>query len=315
MDKETMNNAEKEKKDGLDDGLEGIEAEEIIATDLKSSDDNKNNADDTNKYNSSNKAEDKDKDELKELVEDTEETKLGIKDYKLFGIVVGVILLILIAIFAFNHFYKPTPKSINDLHAEVLAGKEDENHYMYNSYSFVRQGSDNIGYMWYTQVMNPYDMIKYDVPLHYGPKQLEDVPAEGSIENFMSMMYGKNNYLPEYDEFNINTTQLPYAAYFSFDPKSVGLDYINLAHHELRTNLLQVFDVRLLPACTNSEDSACDSVAVLTCQNTTLPIIVFQEAENSSIMAKGNCITVSGVGPGIVKSVDKLMYIMYGIMK
>ncbi len=240
--------------------------------------------------------------------------KLGIRDYKLFGIIVGIIIIVLVAIFAFNHFYKPGQKTINEEHADVLAGKEDDSHYMYNGYSFVRQGSDNIGYMWYTQVMNPYDMIKYDVPLHYGPKQLEEIPFEGNIDYFMKMMYGKNNTLPDYDEFNVNTTLLPYTAYFSFDPTIVGLDYINLAHHELRTNLLQVFDVRLLPACT-TEDSACDSIAILTCQNTTVPIIVFQEAENSSIIAKGNCITVAGVNTGIVKSVDKLMYRMYGIME
>ena len=228
---------------------------------------------------------------------------------------IGLILLILIVIIAIPFVVKEDPKTINELHQQVIDGKENDNQYSYNGYSFVKQGSKDIGWMWYTQVLNQYQNIKYDVPLHYGPKELEEIEIIGEASRFSEMTFNQSNYLEEYDEFNINLTQHPYIAYFSFDPNSNDLDYVNLAHHELRTNLLQVFDIRLLPACLTEEDDACKSVAILTCENTQVPIIEFREAAVTSIEMNDNCITVNGYGPGIVKGIDRLLYAMYGIME
>lgn len=259
-------------------------------------------------------------------IEDVEEIQeqSWFSDYKLLGVIVGVVLVVLIMILAIPYFFKEIPKTINELHQDVLDGKDDENNYLYNQYSFVRIGSDTTGYMWYTQILNPSTKIKYDIPLHYGPKELEDIPVNGDINSFFQMMYIYNNTLSEYSEFNINETQFPNLAYFSFDPNSKNLDLINLAHHELRTNMLQVLDVRLLPACTTDQDEACKKIAVLTCENKTLPIIVFNDVNDvdavtstittTSIEIKDNCITISGYDKGIVKGVDRLLYKMYGIM-
>lgn len=252
-------------------------------------------------------------------------------DYKLFGIIVGVIFVSLILILALPHFYTQKQKTLQDRYNDVLAGNENDEQYLYNAYAFVRTGAESIGYMWYTQVVDQYTGQKYDVPMHYDPKSLETFGFEGDTEAFTNMIYGQNNSLPIYDSYDINMSQFPYLAYFSFDPNAKGLDYINLAHHELRTSLLQAFHVRLLPACLNATDSACDTVAVLTCENTTLPIIVFNEVlpdynlnnmsdpsvvqdPTGGILVEGNCITISSYGKGMVKGVDRLLYDLYGIM-
>ncbi|MBS3122357.1 hypothetical protein J4434_05755 [Candidatus Woesearchaeota archaeon] len=253
---------------------------------------------------------------IREDVEEIQEQS-WFSDYKLLGIIVGVVLVVLIIILAIPSIFKETPKTINELHQDVLDGKDDENNYLYNQYSFVRIGSDTTGYMWYTQILNPSTKIKYDIPLHYGPKEIEDIPVNGDINQFLQMMYIYNNTLSEYSEFNINETQFPNIAYFSFDPNSNNLDLINLAHHEIRTNMLQVLDVRLLPACTTDQNEACKKIAVLTCENKTLPIIVFNDVNATtatSIDINNNCITLNGYGKGIVKDVDRLLYKMYGIM-
>lgn len=252
------------------------------------------------------------------IIQETEEVADGkIKDYKLLGIIIAISLILLVGILAIPHFYKQTPKTIDELHQDVLDGKEDADNYMYNGYSFIKLGDENIGYMWYTQIMNPYTSTKYEIPLHYGPKDVEEFMFSGSIELFMNMIYGQNNYLEEYNvnDFNINVSQELYIAYFSFDPESYDLDYINLAHHELATNLAQVLQIRLLPACTKEGDKACESVAILTCENTTVPIIVFEEANGNSIVAKDNCIRIRSFKEGMVKGVDRLLYQMYDIME
>ena len=251
-----------------------------------------------------------------QIVQETEEVAKGkITDYKLLGIIIAISLIIIVGIIAIPYFYKQTPKTINELHQEVLDGKVDDDHYMYNGYSFVKLGDKNIGYMWYTQIMNPYTSTKYDIPLHYGPKEVEEVMFSGNINTFMNMIYGQNNYLEDYDEFNVNVSEQPYIAYFSFDPESYDLDYINLAHHELATNLAQVLTIRLLPACTKEGDKACESVATLTCENTTVPIIVFEEANGKNIIANGNCIRIRSFAEGMVEGVDRLLYQMYEIME
>lgn len=257
-----------------------------------------------------------DDNKAREDVEEIQEQS-WFSDYKLLGVIVGVVLVVLIMILAIPHFFKEIPKTINELHQDVLDGKENENNYLYNQYSFVRIGSDTTGYMWYTQILNPSTKIKYDIPLHYGPKEIEDIPVNGDITIFLQIMYNYNNTLSEYSEFNINETQFPNIAYFSFDPNSNNLDLINLAHHEIRTNMLQVLDVRLLPACTTDQNEACKKIAVLTCENKTLPIIVFNDVNattSPSIEINNNCVTINGYGKGIVKGVDRLLYKMYGIM-
>ena len=97
----------------------------------------------------------------KETREELEEVAQGrFTDYRLLGLIVGISIIILIIIFALPHIYKPKPKSINELHQEVMEGADDEDHYLYNGFSFVKIGNQNVGYMWYTQVLNPNTNIK-----------------------------------------------------------------------------------------------------------------------------------------------------------
>ncbi len=103
--------------------------------------------------------------------------------------------------------------------------------------------------------------------------------------------------------------------YITFDPKEDGLQNLTLATGELSLNLARGLDYNLIASCTSSNNSACADRPVVSCKNTSQPIIYLVEKSPTLVNLSGNCITLQGEGKDLIKSVDKLLYVWYRIIK
>lgn len=98
--------------------------------------------------------------------------------------------------------------------------------------------------------------------------------------------------------------------YVTFDPKSEGLQNVTLAAGELSLNLARALDYYLIPACTMN-GTGCQEI--ITCENSTLPVMYLKEQGPTQVTLEGNCITLQGEGKELLRSVDRLLYVWYRI--
>ena len=217
-------------------------------------------------------------------------------------LIIGIILIILItaAIIAIPKFYTPKEKTIDDLLDENYKNDPTPTSYVYGGFSFVKQDGT-----WYTHVQNSLDNQIYTIPLHFGPKEVENISIHGDINTFLDKL-----------ETNNITSEFQYNTYLTFDPIGSDLAFIALATGELSINFGKLFNIAVIAACTNDEDPAClrNNTKIITCENTTDPVIYLKEASPMNITINNNCITIQGREYEIVKGVDRLLYKMYGIM-
>lgn len=225
------------------------------------------------------------------------------KSTRNFLILAGVILIIFVAIIAFVKLYKPDSSTLTDLHQQNLKGKSlanGEKAYVYNGFSFVyHQGS------WYTQIFSPGKKTKYDIPLHYGPTDLENVSIDGNFEAFFDAVM--NNNISKYQN----------QAYLTFNPNEENLTYVNLAIGELNINFRKVLNTHLEFACT-IENPACDlyNATIITCSNASqqTPVFYFKADPETKILENNYCLTIQGSNEELLRAVDRLLYKMYLVM-
>lgn len=229
------------------------------------------------------------KEEIKDTFADnTEDDK---KDTKRLVYVIGAVILCFAVILGFMFMNKSNDDriiTIDDLHAQNAAGTLDPNlGYMYNGFSFVRQQN-----LWYTQVQSKINNTVFDVPLHYGPKELEEIPVVGSLDK----------------------TFISKDVYITFDPTSLDMQYIALAAAELSLSFVKGIGVVPKAACTSKETDACSDRPIIDC-NSGKPTIYIKQSEANMVRLLGNCAVVQGSKENIVKSADKFLLMQYGIMK
>jgi len=228
---------------------------------------------------------DKKGDKEKEKAE-TEEKNIS---DKILLISIAVMILVIIFFLSFRFFTQETPKTLDDLHALNLQGKlEPDQGYIYNRYSFVYFDG-----LWYTQVQKGNNL--FSIPLHYAPKDLEDIPLTGSLN---SSLFNKNKFI-----------------YYTFNPISSELKYVSLAIWEFTNTLTSAMNKFPKPACDRNETAACKKVPILTCDNKVLPIAYFREENETLVSYNDNCIIVQGEGQDIVRATDRMLLNLYGIME
>ena len=221
------------------------------------------------------------------------------KQTKQFYLLIGVVLLIIIGIILIPKFFTEEVKTINDLHMDNLEGKlNDDVGYVYNGASFIF-----VDGLWYSQVRNIFNGNFYNVPMHYGPRELEDVSVEGDLSSFLEL--AANNTISDN----------PFQVYLTFDPRIEELQYIALADGELTQNLVKTFNLGFLPACTTDEVSACVGIDIITCNNTENPVIFFDNAEPTLVKVEDNCLIIQGDGMEVVRAADRLLLQLYNIME
>jgi hypothetical protein len=157
----------------------------------------------------------------------------------------------------------------------------------YNGYTF-----EKIGALWYTEVQSGNEL--YQVPLHYAPDELENVTVSGSAVEFAAK-----------EEF-----------YITFDPKAAPEDmaYIYLVSVNIETNLMNFFGRKPKMACIVQDDSACKELPILTCANTTEPIIELNAIGRAQVLLNKNCVTLYGKKENLIMASDRFILKYYGIM-
>lgn len=217
---------------------------------------------------------------------DKQKSKTEINFVMLLIFVVGIFAVIILGVKLIN---KQKVVSIDDLHEKNLKGKLDPSKgYMYNGFSFVYGNG-----LWFTKVRKIEQNQIYNIQLHYGPKQVQNISVDGNIIQFR----------------NFNGT------YIVFDPLGADLSHVALAASELSINMATFFNMMVVAACTKNETDICHNREIVNCENNDKnPIIYIQEAKDVKIIQDNNCIRVQGNGYELSRAVDRLLYTLMGIM-
>lgn len=209
----------------------------------------------------------------------------------LVGLVIGLFVLLLGGFSLYNNFTSASVVSIDDLHQQNLNGELEEGEgegqgYVYNGYSFVKADG-----LWWTE-MNKFGTL-YKAPLHFGPRELEDIKITGTLE----------------PAFNGGDE-----IFVALDP-TVKDKYYSLAVSELSFNIVQGMDRTPIGSCTQ-EDEACDNRTIISCETAAgRPVVeLVLGGTEPEISLQGTCIQVKGSGYDIVKAVNRLLYQWFGVM-
>lgn len=220
--------------------------------------------------------------------------------YKALILAVSAIVVVIVLIIAFGKISPEEPETIDELHEENLGGKETEENFVYNGYSFVWANG-----LWYTQISDASGGTVYDVPLHYSPRDVEDVEIEGNPDAWMAYTLSGVNSSAAGD-FRSMT-------YVTFDPED-NLGYVALANGELSVNVVKTLSLGVVAACTKNVTEACAQIPLKTCENTDAPVIYLKASGEAKVIQDENCLILQGETTGIVKAVDRFLYHMYGVM-
>lgn len=203
---------------------------------------------------------------------------------------IGVILLILASVIGLKMLQKDSPETIDDLHLSNLKRElKSETGYIYNGYSFVFANG-----LWYTQVQNVEGTSLFNIPLHYGPKDMEDIPIKGELNHTL-----------------FNSVR---EIYITFDPLGSELQYVALAVGEFDQSIITAFNKIPIAACDKNETEACATRPIIACNNTDKPVLYIQQKPETKVIYNNNCMIVQGQGPEIVRAIDRLLLNLYGIM-
>lgn len=223
----------------------------------------------------------------------SEETETDLKDdgkslLYLILIIFGIFALFIGGFKAYDHFTSATVVSINDVHQENLQenGLGEGEGYVYNGFSVIK-----VDGLWWTDLNRHGETIR--IPLHFSPKEVEAIPILGRLND---SAFNKEENL-----------------YLSINPL-VRDKYYTLALSELSFNIAKGIDRTPIGSCTE-KNFACDNRTIVSCADTQGKAVVeMQLAEKASIEYSGSCIKLSGNGYELVKAVDKILYMWYGIM-
>ena len=209
--------------------------------------------------------------------------------------VVAILVIFAAVIFGFKYYDNVTAAEVIDidqLHDENVAGSLNEDEaYFYNGYSFVL-----VDGLWWAEIpVEKGSEVLLKVPLHFGPKDLNNVTISGELNEHFNQ--GENLYIA----INPNVRNQHY---------SLGLS-------ELSFNVVKGIGRKPIAACTE-EDSACEGREIISCDNNpdNLPVVeIFVDEEiESAIEYDGSCIRITGHEYGIVSAVDLLLLIWYGVI-
>jgi len=242
----------------------------------------------------------KKKKEIEEMPEEKiEEKDEEVKDVKFKSdkmLIVGVIIIVLLfgVVFGLRYFTQEQPETIDDLHKLNLKGKlKEDQGYLYKGFSFVK--FDDV---WYTQFKSPKGTRLYDIQFRYGPKEVEDIKIEGTLNT---------NLLNNATEY-----------YVTFNPAGNDFSNVALAVGDFNSHMTNVFFKQPSAACDRNATNvtrACLGVPIITCDNTDELVLYVKEANSSRVYFDDNCIVVEGSGFDLIKGVDRILYDFYDIIE
>ena len=205
----------------------------------------------------------------------------------LVGVTIAIFIVTISGFTFYNNLTSANVVEIDQLHEENLNQElEEEEGYVYNGFSFVKADG-----LWWTELNKFGTRLK--VPLHFAPKELEDIPIKGELN----------------EKFNEGES-----VYIAIDPNVVS-KYYTLSISELSFNLVKGMDRIPVGSCTE-ENEACVDRDIINCETADgKPVIELSYTEDSSIEFIDTCIKVSGTEYDIVKGVNRILYMWYGVMR
>lgn len=200
-------------------------------------------------------------------------------------------IVVVIGVFFLLQYVKPeAPKTIDELHQLNIDGKlPDEQGLVYRGFSFVYLNG-----LWHTQSIGPNTSNVYSLYFHYPPTDLEGIPVEGSLNKTLFDAYP--------------------GVYVTFNPIGTNLQYVALAISKFDQTLTKAFGKLPVAACDRNETEACKTRPIITCNNTRRPVLFIDQQDDPNVIFRDNCIIVQGTDDTIVKAMERLLYILYGIM-
>ncbi len=150
---------------------------------------------------------------------------------------------------------------------------------------------EEIGGLWQTEIQ--LDNQLYAAMFRFNPNQVLDVEISGDFSGFKSE-----------------------PIYITFDPEVPEDDfkYLALASSELSLNLVRALNFTVEGACTKNLTEACFNRSIVDC-NSNKSVVYLSTNPPPQILLKGSCVTVQGEGIDLLKSVDRLLFQWYKIMK
>jgi len=150
---------------------------------------------------------------------------------------------------------------------------------------------EEIGGMWQTNIQ--LDSQMYEAIFRFNPEQVKDVYITGDFAGFSNK-----------------------PIYITFDPDSDDeqFKYLALASSELSLNLIRALNFSVIAACTKNMSDACVDRPVVTCADDKNVIYLVAKAP-TQITLNNRCVTLSGDGFELLKSVDRVLFQWYKIMK
>ncbi|MBW3010876.1 hypothetical protein KY326_01515 [Candidatus Woesearchaeota archaeon] len=236
------------------------------------------------------------KEEFKKKIEEKKETEKKEaprmkKKLVLFAIV--LIVIFIASYFYFSGVWKDDSGPYHEVNKFI---------YYYDDFEF-RQNADST---WSTEVYNPFAQTIYLVSLHYGPRDLEEIPV-----------YGKDvrEWLTYTTYFKGKDNETVGAGYVLFDPDVNGSIHA-LAYNELMRNMKRGLQLDAHPALTHNVSENKLGIPVKNCSETEEPIIWLRHQEPAMIeYVDDHCIIVQGTDADLVKTANKLLWLFYSVME
>ena len=187
----------------------------------------------------------------------------------------AIIGILILGIFLIRVFYDPEPVRPGVPMVE------------YNNWEFEYYDG-----LWWTAWQR--ENIQFILSLRYNPVQTLNITVSGEIS-------------PTFERDTI---------YISFDPTAEKHTYVALAAAELTLNLARAIGVNTIAACTNDGHPACENRPIVNCDSENVSVIVLSETNNTAgISLQGDCMTLHGKELELVRSVDRMVYTFYGIIR
>lgn len=159
----------------------------------------------------------------------------------------------------------------------------------YNYFTFEEEQG-----MWKTTIQKgeqPYELV-----LRFNPYEVENITYEGNLT----------------PEWFMNPP-----IYITFDPDTEPeqMKYLALAASEVGLSLVRGIGVNISAACTKNITEDCMNQTIVACNDTDKSVIYLKIGEPNRLFIENNCVTLQGKDFGILKSVDRLLYEWYGIIR
>ncbi|MBI2565118.1 hypothetical protein HYV79_03980 [Candidatus Woesearchaeota archaeon] len=159
----------------------------------------------------------------------------------------------------------------------------------YNLFDFIKTSTH-----WNTRWQAPDNQI-YRLSFRYNPLEVEDIQIKGELNKTFDALK---------------------PIHVAFDPltEDANFKYLTLGAAELTLNM-KVLNKPFVAACTQNETDACINRPIVECGKFGKSVILLKTEGPTQILLNNTCIILQGEDFDLIKSIDRLLYHWYRIIK